>query len=456
MIQENDVDIDSFIADTQETERNEKQEGTSKGFKTPKGLGIGQKAIVRFVNGIPSTPTDPGVPGSGRAKLVNIAWIQDDNNKPLKLILPALIDNKPQYPSIIHEFVEKVTSRTWVDFTEEEKAKNVGTKFEGKDGRYVDFYENRNDYGVLESQRDSLLAQGKPTLRDIYLNVKKSGHKPGEMYYESQKSWSGQTCYVGNVIDRLDNWCSENKHTKLLVASVKVKGDKVNNKEASWFRMSPLKEFAKDHGSKMNYDVLIVPNYKDGKEASNQPYQFFNISKLKSIDYFSDVKRYCTEKELIASKDDLNDEGIVKCTPTFSASEQEYDVYDIDKEYRFTTATTLVNHCIKTIEAFDAMQGTDFGARLRQEAALEKQAKDAAKAGQKVEDAASPIAPIADVTAPIATPTQTVAPTAPVAPTAQVTEPAPVTTAGPIVDPVAPVSVAAPTVNVDGFYADLD
>ena len=79
MIQENDVDIDGFIADTQETERNEKQEGTSKGFKTPKGLGIGQKAIVRFVNGIPSTPTDPGVPGSGRAKLVNIAWIQDEN-----------------------------------------------------------------------------------------------------------------------------------------------------------------------------------------------------------------------------------------------------------------------------------------------------------------------------------------------------------------------------------------
>ena len=177
---------------------------------------------------------------------------------------------------------------------------------------------------------------------------------------------------------------------------------------------------------------------------------------MKSIDYFSDVKRYCTEAELIAAKDDLDDKGIVKCTPTFSASEQEYDVYDIDKEYRFTTATTLVNHCIKTIEAFDAMQGTDFGARLRQEAALEKQAKDAAKAGQKVEDAASPTAPIADVTAPIATPTQTIAPTAPVAPTAQVTEPAPVTTAGPIVDSVDPVSVAAPTVDVDGFYADLD
>ena len=140
---------------------------------------------------------------------------------------------------------------------------------------------------------------------------------------------------------------SENKHTKLLVASVKVKGDKVNNKEASWFRMSPLKEFAKDHGSKMNYDVLIVPNYKDGKEASNQPYQFFNISKLKSIDYFSDVKRYCTEKELIAAKDDLNDEGIVKCTPAFTVSEQEYDVYDIDKEYRFTTATTLVKIYLK-------------------------------------------------------------------------------------------------------------
>ena len=175
---------------------------------------------------------------------------------------------------------------------------------------------------------------------------------------------------------------------------------------------------------------------------------------MKSIDYFSDVKRYCTEKELIAAKDDLNDEGIVKCTPTFSASEQEYDVYDIDKEYRFTSATTIIKHCIKTIEAFDAMQGTDFGARLRQEADLEKQAKDAAKAGQKVEDAASPTAPIADVTAPIATPTQTVAPTAPVAPTAQVTEPATVITSAPVAE--APIAPVAPTVNVDGFYADLD
>ena len=45
MIQENDVDIDGFIADTQETERNEKQEGTSKGFKTPKGLGMDRKPL---------------------------------------------------------------------------------------------------------------------------------------------------------------------------------------------------------------------------------------------------------------------------------------------------------------------------------------------------------------------------------------------------------------------------
>lgn len=366
MLSEFDVNIDSFIEETKENEIRENQSQSKNGFQFPTCVGIGNKAIVRFVNGIPSTPVDQGTPGSGRAKLVNINWITDDKGKKHRLILPAIIDNKPQYPSTLVDFINTVTARVWTNYTPEQIEANKGTKLEGKKGKFNYLYEERKDYGKKSS--------GARTLADIFQFVNKSGHKAGELYYESQKSWIGQTVYIGNVIDRLDpEWHRTNKKTKLLMSKVNLNGDKVTNKEASWFRMKPLTEFVKNHGSKMNYDVLITPQYDGTKEIQNAPYKFYNVSKFKSLNYWDDVRKFLKPEETIPASEDPEDKGIIKVSNTFSDEEKQYDTIDIDKLYKFTSASKILEWVGGTIKEFDEMQGTSFYEKLKTEADEEKE-----------------------------------------------------------------------------------
>ena len=456
MILDNDVDMDGFINSVESDETREAQGNANGGWQFPTTVGIGKAALVRFVNGYPSSPTDPAIPGSGRAKLVNIAWVKDDDNKNIKLVLPAIIDNKPQYPSVILDFIDKVLSRTWVDYTEAELAANESNpKLKGKKGRYVYFYENRDDYGAMQS--------GSMTLAQIFHNVFKSGHQPGEQYYDSQKSWRGQTVYIANVIDRLDPaWHAKNKKTKILMRKAELKGEKISNKEVSWFCMgAPLQELTgQPGGRKLNYDVLIWP----GKETTDK-FNLKNVSKLKSIDYFDEVAGVLKfERDAdgnILSTSDLKAKGLkddrflISESNTFSEEEMTYEAIDIDKLYRFTSASTFIKHFGKMVQAFDDMTGTDFMPRLKHEAEMDKAAKEAAKAESAPKtESVNPTTPVQ--------PTATVTPTAPVAPTVQVTEPATtVTAATPAVEPMASTPTVTPTVNapatdVDAFYADLD
>lgn len=343
MLQEDVVDFDAFVNVVASTELKEAQNSNAqKGFEFPECVGISNKAIVRFVNGIAETALDQGKPGSGRAKLFNIGWVKDDNNKPFRLILPAIINNKSMYSSTMVEFIDKVLSRMYVD----EKDPTTG---ESKSG-WKYFYENRDDYGQQTS--------GEKTLKQIFWSVYKSGADPSSQFYKSQKSWRGQTVYIANVIDRLDyDWHKANKKTKLLMRSVSVKNNAVRNKEVSSYAISaPLKELADNHGIKLNYDVLIVPGV--------QPMDKFtlkNVSKLKEVNYWDDVKSYITEDDKVK----------ISVANSFTDEEKTWEPIDIDKYYRFTSSTTILKHFGKTIKAFDMMVGTNFYERFQEEAAAE-------------------------------------------------------------------------------------
>ena len=354
MIQEDSVNVDEFVKTVQSSEQKEAQQNTNqKGFEFPDCVGIGEGAIVRFINGLHATAMDPGTPGSGRAKLFNIGWVRDDAGKPFLLTLPAVIKNKPMYNHTMLEFIDKVLSRTWVDNP------NPGPG-EAK-GEYKYFYAERNDYGQQTS--------GEMTLKDIFWNVFKSGVTPSNQFYKSQKSWRGQTVYVANVIDRRDyEWHQKNKKTKLLMRNVKVTDGQVRHKEVSYFATgTPLLELANNYGFDLNYDVLIVP----GKLPTDK-FEMHNVSILKDRDFWDVVKNKISDadKAKISTLKGLTDE------------EKTWDVIDIDKYYRFTSSTTILKHFGKTIKNFDMMVGTDFFDRFTKEAELEK-AERAAKAGNK-------------------------------------------------------------------------
>ena len=108
MLQEEDVNVDAFVDAVASTEKKEAQNNQNqKGFEFPVCVGIGNKAIVRFVNGIAETALDQGKPGSGRAKLFNIGWVKDDAGKSFPLCLPAIINNKPMYHHTLIDFIDK-------------------------------------------------------------------------------------------------------------------------------------------------------------------------------------------------------------------------------------------------------------------------------------------------------------------------------------------------------------
>lgn len=341
MIREEDVKLDEFVSLCATDEQNNAQAN----YTFPKTVGVGSKAIVRFVNGIAASPADPGTPGSGRAKLFNVSWIKDDKGKFFRLCLPAVINNSPMYPHTLLDFIDKVLSRTWVEDLIQEDGKKGGWKY---------FYAERNDYGQLQS--------GTKTLKDIFLNVYKSGASPSNQYYKSQKSWRGQTIYVANVIDRLDyQWHRENKKTKLLMRKVDVKDNQVRNKELSFYAIgSSLKELMDAHGAKLNYDVLIYP----GAEAKDK-FHLKNLSKLKLVNYWDEVAKFVS----------VDEQGLVSVEPDFTEEEKTWDPIDIDKYYRFTSASSIIEHLGQTIEAFDMMVGTNFMEQFKKEAALEKKVR---------------------------------------------------------------------------------
>jgi hypothetical protein len=216
------------------------------------------------------------------------------------------------------------------------------------------------------------------TLKQIYWNVFKSGHKEGEQYYESQKSWRGQTVYVANVIDRLDyKWHQENKKTKLLMRTLKLKGDKLNHKEVSLYAIgTPLQSLADSHGFKLNYDVLILPG-----EKSLDKFKLYNVTKLKKINYWDDVNKFITEA----------DKAVISEQEGFTAEEATWEPIDIDKYYHYTSYTTILKHFGKTIRCFDDMVGTTFYDQMKveadREAAERKARQDAKKAAEGTAEA---------------------------------------------------------------------
>ena len=150
---------------------------------------------------------------------------------------------------------------------------------------------------------------------------------------------------------------------------VAVKNNKISNYELSWYAVgSTMDDLTDAHGRRLNYDVLILP----GAEAKDK-FSMKNVSKLKEVGYWDDVKHVITE----------DDKAKISLNKDFTDEEKTWDPIDIGKYYRFTSSKTILKHFGKTIEAFDLMTGSNFLDRFKAEAAVEEKA---AKEGSKKEE----------------------------------------------------------------------
>lgn len=219
-------------------------------------------------------------------------------------------------------FLNKVREGKWVTY--EDGKKNEKT---GKNGEWKKFHTETSVFKRVDGNS-------------------KPNEKFPKNFYPSIKVYL-------NVVDRHDNWCKENKHTKMLVASdspYTFTDDE--GKEKTIYYPKPIpkqcylaitEHFKNCIGIKSlsDWDAVII---KDGKSETVK-YQCFDKT---------DYPKYLKSKEAadLASNEPLTEE------------EKAYILYDIDSKTRITSYASLKRHLNGLFKLCDAELGTSFEKEL--------------------------------------------------------------------------------------------
>ena len=222
--------------------------------------------------------------------------------------------------------------------------------------------------------------------------VNKGGFAPTDKSYQYSKGWKGQQVVIMNVIDREDNWCAENKHTKLL--SKKLSGDNGEFAEIgvpSFGFCSALSNIVKSYGSWERYDVQVR---RTGQKTTPIDVKQATLYKKNGL-----------VQEL--DKDKLQ---YVSLNETLTPEELEYERYDISKFFAPTTYQKILSKLGNTIKSIDVDLRTNFYEELQALAEKEKKEFEEVYGSNAPAQEAAPAQ-----TATVAQPTQT-APVAEAAP----------------------------------------
>ena len=339
-----DFDESEFVG---MVDKQDKENGAStSNWKIPDSVEIAAKAnkdhpkgyaVVRLINPVPSSPADPAKPGTGRAKLANISLIKDSKNNWHRVIMPAYIKYKAQYPSVFLDFIDKVLSKAKVEGQETKDGKQL----------YKSVYEERNDYGAQ--------SVGKMTLAEIWKMVSTCGQQQnGDI---KPKTWRGSTAYIVNCIDRTDpKWHQEHKQTKLLVKEITKKGDKTYLKELPWYCIqngldSIRTSYETTPYRRFHCDVFIEPGAK-----GTDSYKFTNATKAKDTGFLDELK---LPADVVKN---------ISLDPNLTQEEMNYNVIDVEEFYAFTPSAKLVEWFGDIIGMFDSYEGTNYLELLKMEA----------------------------------------------------------------------------------------
>ena len=357
------TDDEEFAAFAKRAEEEAAQQNKSGSSFTPKDydkiewVGLEEKAkIIRIVGGAPSSMRPGSHVNPTDAHEIFVSTILDDNGKRMKLKLPLHADDI-SHEHIMWRIINKVNEVKWV---------------KGADGKSTKVNVNEQ-YPWFEK-------------------VNKGGFAPTDKSYQYSKGWKGQQVVIMNVIDREDNWCAENKHTKLL--SKKLSGDNGEFAEIgvpSFGFCSALSNIVKSYGSWERYDVQVR---RTGQKTTPIDVKQATLYKKNGL-----------VQEL--DKDKLQ---YVSLNETLTPEELEYERYDISKFFAPTTYQKILSKLGNTIKSIDVDLRTNFYEELQALAEKEK------KEFEEVYGSNAPVQEAAPAqTATVAQPTQT-APVAEAAP----------------------------------------
>lgn len=214
---------------------------------------------------------------------------------------------------------------------------------------------------------------------ELYEAMTKGGYKPTDgKSYTWSSGYKGTRMVVFNVLDRQDNWCTLNKHTKLIARDISYgqpndKGETpryVNMGVKSFGFNSDIDVLTGKHGSYMNYDVAIM---RTG--IQDNPFIIENASR-------------CVEKEIM--EDLTNQDGtqvdaaIIKLGP-LTAEEKSFEAYNIEEVIRPTPYHKLKERIPSLFKLCDACLGTNFEEELNGLVEKEKKEIEAWKAAHDAE-----------------------------------------------------------------------
>lgn len=323
----NDDDIfNSWIASEKEREEKEK---TSKNYQKREyeaikyvGLSKEHPTIVRFVGNFVAEDLKAHRPNPSDMKFMHISKIKSDDGKTTFYLYLPLRSDEPEQDHLMWKIIDTVYAKEWVKDPATGKNKPIET-FKIK---HPDVYEKVNKGGFTEAD--------------------------GKWPYMYARGWKGPEMLLINVIDRRDDWCKVNKHTKLISKNVNVTAE---GKEYADFGVPAFGFFGPLTNLRNNfkmgwekYDVVItktgekldtVTNMFNGTAFTNPAAITTNLDKAMGIDP--------AEYKFISQE------------PALTEEELNYGRYDLDENFRVTSYRTIDKYLGKTIQLIDAAVNED-------------------------------------------------------------------------------------------------
>ena len=206
---------------------------------------------------------------------------------------------------------------------------------------------------------------------EIFEIVSKGGFKPEDGFsYTYADSWNAARKLLINCIDRTDDWCKENKHTKVFSKNISI--GKKGGEFPDWGVKSngfltKLTENLGKYGSWEKYDSYII---RIG--AKDEPFRILNGSGYKAANMTA---------ELVGiSPDELEK---ISLSPSLTEEEKAYERYNLEENFRISSYQKLLKRLGNSIKKIDAALGTHYYDELVTLAAKEKKENEIANEAKK-------------------------------------------------------------------------
>lgn len=343
--------FEAFSNKTQADAEAEANRGSSSGnnnqitYEEQKWVGLdqGKYHIMRVVGNPPESMT-PGFKASDTdAHEIYYSEIKADDGKKFQLRLPVRGD-LPEKDHLMWRIIDKVLTVTWTN-----KVKSY--KYQDK---FPDIF-NKVKFGGWDSSNP---AEAKN--------------------HQYSKGWAGQKIVLLNVIDREDNWCAENKHTKLLARQITTKqypdgtvAEFVSKGIPSYGFLNKLGGLVANYKTWENYDIGVK---RTG--IKTEPYQIINATAFVN----GKIPEIPQDKIPLVNLNPLTDE------------ERAYERYNIAKLFGPVTYAKIDAKLGASIKLIDACLGTNFYNELQSLKAEEAAKREAEKAEKEAALAEAPAA----------------------------------------------------------------